>query len=408
MKSKGYLDRVVLTLSLARLADALGNGSLLVLIPLYVITLPELDRRLSLPLLIGILISVYGITSALLQPLMGAFSDRFGKRKLFIQVGLMMMAGCTLSFVFARTFADLLILRIVQGVGAGLAMSASIALMAAVTEKATRGGAMGLYTTMRVLGFALGPLLGGFLLVHYGFEVSFYAAASFMFLAVILVQFMIQEDPQRVATAVTGFKDFIDPRLWNAGILGASLATFLMAANSSMMVTLENEFNERLSQDALGFGFAFSSIMVGRILFQIPLGRLSDRVGRKPVMILGMILMAPATALLAGAATTLQLIAIRIIQGIAVAAIAAPAYALGADVSFAGGEGRQMSVLSAGFMMGMALGPLAAGVLAVFFFELPFLVGGAASLVAAGIIYRYVPERSRVAMEKKVPVPATK
>ena len=67
-------------------------------------------------------------------------------------------------------------------------MSASVALMAAVTEKSTRGGAMGLYNTMRVVGFAVGPLIGGFLQVYYGFEVSFYVAAGFIFLAVVLVQ----------------------------------------------------------------------------------------------------------------------------------------------------------------------------------------------------------------------------
>ncbi len=148
--------------------------------------------------------------------------------------------------------------------------------------------------------------------------------------------------------------------------------------------------------------------MVGRILFQVPLGRLSDRIGRKPLIILGLILMAPATALLAAATSLLQLIGIRMIQGLAVAAIAAPAYALGADVSSEGGEGRQMSILAAGFMLGMALGPLAAGVLAVFFFELPFLVGGASLLVGAGIVYRYVPESSRVPLEREAPVSATK
>ena len=408
MRAKGYWNRVVVTLSLARLADALGNGSLFVLIPLYIVTLPAVDVGLPLPLLIGILISIYGITSALMQPVMGAVSDRSGRRKLFILLGLLLMAGCTLFFVFARTFTDLLILRVLQGVGGAMAMSASIALMAAVTEKSTRGGAMGIYTTMRVIGFAVGPLIGGFLQVHYGFEISFYAGAGFIFLAVILIQLMIREDPRRVAAAASGFRGLIDPSLLNAGIWGASLAIFLMAANSSMMVTLQNEFNQRLSQDALGFGFAFSSIMVGRILFQMPLGRLSDRVGRKPLIILGLVLMAPLTALLAAATSIQQLIGIRILQGVAVAAIAAPAYALGADVSSVGGEGRQMSVLAAGFMLGMALGPLAAGVLAVFFFELPFLVGGVASLVGAGVVYRYVPQSSPVPLEGEASISATR
>ena len=96
------------------------------------------------------------------------------------------------------------------------------------------------------------------------------------------------------------------------------------------------------------------------------------------------------------------------IQGIAVAAIAAPAYALGADMSSEGGEGRQMSILAAGFMLGMALGPLAAGALAVYFFELPFLVGGVASLVGAGIVYLYVPQSSQGPLEREEPISSTK
>lgn len=395
MGGKHRLNREVLALSLARLADALGNGSLFVLIPLYFTTLPEVAFKLPFPLLIGILISIYGITSALMQPLMGALSDFFGRRKLFIQTGLLLMSGSTLFFVLTDNFIVLLVLRFLQGVGGALAMSASVAHMAAVTEKSTRGEAMGLYNTMRVVGFAVGPLIGGGLQVYYGFEVSFYVAAGFMFLAVVLVQCMIQEVSKKVSETISAFTGLIDFRLLNASIVGASLAIFLMAANSSMMLTLANEFNQRLSQDALGFGFAFSSIMVGRILFQIPLGRLSDRIGRKPLIVIGLVVMAPATALLAAATSTLQLIGIRIIQGVAVAAIAAPAYALGADMSSKGGEGRQMSILSAGFMMGLALGPLAAGVLAAFSFSLPFLVGGVSLLIGAAIVYRCVPENSR-------------
>ncbi len=51
-----------------------------------------------------------------------------------------------------------------------------------------------------------------------------------------------------------------------------------------------------------------------------------------------------------------------------------------------------MSIITMGFGLGIALGPLIAGVLAVYFFELPFLVGGVLSLVGAWIVHHYVPE----------------
>jgi MFS family permease len=114
--------------------------------------------------------------------------------------------------------------------------------------------------------------------------------------------------------------------------------------------------------------------------------------GRKPLIIGGLILMAPATILLGLAATTLQLTGFRVFQGIASAAIAAPAFALAADLSRSGGEGRQLSIVTTGFGLGIALGPLIAGVLATFVFELPFIIGGALTIVGAWIVYRYVPE----------------
>ena len=51
-----------------------------------------------------------------------------------------------------------------------------------------------------------------------------------------------------------------------------------------------------------------------------------------------------------------------------------------------------MSIITTGFGLGIALGPLMAGVLAVSFFELPFLVGSVMSLLGAWIVHHYVPE----------------
>ena len=51
-----------------------------------------------------------------------------------------------------------------------------------------------------------------------------------------------------------------------------------------------------------------------------------------------------------------------------------------------------MSIITMGFGLGIALGPLIAGILAVYSFELPFLIGGLMSLAGAWIVYRYVPE----------------
>jgi MFS family permease len=385
------VNRVVVALSVARLGDAMGNSLLFIVIPLYVARLQGL--RLPVEVVVGLLVGLYGIVNSALQPLTGALSDRLGRRKPLIIAGLVLMCLSTYGFTFTHAFWDLALLRAAQGLGIALTVPAAMAIMASATERSTRGGAMGFYTTMRLIGFSAGPLIGGYLLVHFGFDSTFLAGAILLALAAILVQWWVPE--MRVPPAPPGLRPpfrVFDAALLSPGVLGAALASFLMASSFSMVTTLENEFNARLHITAFGFGIAFSALMVGRLVSQVPLGRLSDHIGRRPLILAGLIATAPVTIALGLAAPLGQLIALRVAQGIAAAAIAAPAFAVVGDLSKRGGEARQMSIVTTGFGLGIALGPMAAGVLALHSFELPFAVIGSLNLVGAWVVYRYLPE----------------
>lgn len=385
------INRTVLTLSLARLADALGNSMLIVIIPLYVAKLPAPWFPFSETVLVGILISLYGIFFTGLQPFTGALSDRLGRRKMFIQAGLLVMALSTVAYVFATRFAHLLLARAVQGIGVAITVPAALGLLAADTEKATRGGAMGFYSMLRMVGFAIGPLAGGFLQVHSGFNTAFVAGGCLILVGFVLVQIWVRDLDTPTESKVER-RPLFDRDLLSQGRFALGVATFFMASAFSMMSTLENEFNARLNQTAIGFGVAFSALTIARLIFQLPIGRLSDKMGRKVLIIAGLLVMAPATAATGLVMSTLQLTGVRAIQGVASAAIAAPAFALVGDMSSAGHEGQQMSILAMGFGLGIALGPLIAGLLAVYSFLLPFLVGGALCLLGAWLVYRRAPE----------------
>ena len=387
------VNRAVMALSIARMADAMGNSILFIIIPLYIAKLPEVYFHFPVPVLVGVLLSLYGLISAFMQPIMGAVSDRLGKRKLLIQVGLGLIGISTLGFILASNFIDLLVLRTLQGIAVAVTIPASMALMALITKKETRGSAMGVYSTFRMIGFSAGPLLGGYLQVHFGFNAAFYAGSGFIFLAMLLVQIWVKEVevPQSGEIIKKKIK-IIEKKLFSPGLASAALSTFLMAAAFSIVTTLENEFNKKLDMTAFGFGIAFSTLMVSRLIFQVPLGHYSDKIGRKPLIIAGLLLMAPATIFLGIVTSMNQLIAVRLFQGLAAAAIAAPAFAVAADLSQKGGEGRQMSLITTGFGLGLAIGPLIAGLLAVFFFELPFIAIGVLTLIGAWIVYRYMPE----------------
>jgi MFS family permease len=252
---------------------------------------------------------------------------------------------------------------------------------------------MGFYTTLRIVGFAAGPLIGGFLQVHHGFDAAFLTGTGFVLMGMIFVQIWVREDhTDAVMPARARGLGLFDRGVLTGGIVGLGTATFIMAAAFTMMSTLEVQFNERLNQTAFAFSVAFSALMVTRLVSQIPLGNLSDRIGRKPLIVTGLLLMAPTTALLGEVTSTFQLTGLRLIQGLASACIAAPSFALAADLAKPGSEGRQMSIVTMSFGLGIATGPLIAGFLAVVSFELPFLIGGGLALISAWIVYRFVPE----------------
>jgi MFS family permease len=393
------INRTIFALSVARMGDGIANSILFVMIPLYAAKLPDHSIPLPLPLIVGVLISAYGVAAAGLQPFSAALVDRIGHHKRFIQAGLGLICLATLVFTLAGRYLDLLGLRILQGCGLAMEIPPTMALIAIMTRQATRGGAMGFYTTLRMLGLALGPLFGGFLHDHFGFNAAFFACAGILLLATIIVQRWVKDvSPSQVSSDRS--HRIIDFSLVTPSIASAGFATFLMASAFTLITTLENEFNRRLGTNAFGFSLAFSALMIGRLLLQVPMGKLSDYLGRKPFVFSGLLLLAPSTALLGEVASLTEFILVRFVQGIAAAAIVAPALALAGDVAREGEQSRQMSIVTMGFGWGIAFGPLLAGVLSIISFKLPFWTSGFLCLIGAGIVYRYMSETVKCRHER--------
>jgi MFS family permease len=399
-------NRVVLALSFARLGDAVGNSILFIVLPLYVNKLAAPLFNIPETVRVGLLIGAYGTVTAVIQPVAGSLIDRIGRRKLSIQVGLMLMGAATLAFALAAQYTDLLILRTLQGVGVALTVPASLAIMTNATEKETRGGSMGIYSTMRMVGFAVGPFVGGYLVDHFSFNAAFFAGTAAIFIGLLLVQVWVKDAPVDLSAARDKPFKPVDWSILTSSLFGVSFASFAMAISIAMMVTLETQFNTRLNLSATAFSLAFSALLISRLISQIPLGRWSDTVGRKPLIIAGLLLIVPSTALLGLASNLTELVILRLVQGVGTAAVAAPAFALAGDTAASGSEARQMSFVTMGFMLGVAVGPMLAGVLAVWSFELPFFVGAALAVVGAVVAWRMIVDSVNPHQPQPVPVRA--
>jgi len=391
-------DRRVLALAVARMADAMGNSFLIIVLPLYVASEAVSGTLFGVPssLVAGVVLALFGIASSFTQPWAGHLSDRMGRRKPFVIGGLLVFAVVNLSFAGATQYWELFALRIVQGMAAAFTITASLALVNEGSRPGERGAHMGVYNSFRLVGFGGGPLLAS-LLVELGpfrlpglppitgFEATFAVAGGMAFLSTALVAVMV-EDTTQMGPAPRR----LHIQVWSRegrgldSIFALGLATLIMAACMALLSAIEPEVNHRLDQGPVLFSVEFVALIAALAVVQPLVGRASDRLGRTPFLLVGMLALIPTTIGQGLVQAPWQMIGVRVLQGIAGAMVFAPALALAGDLAEEGRSGAQLSVLTVAFGFGIAVGQLTAGALVPFGFATPFLVGG--GLAGIGLV----------------------
>ena len=171
----------------------------------------------------------------------------------------------------------------------------------------------------------------------------------------------------------------------------------IVGASFAMVAVLESEFSIRLQMTVIGFGMAFTSSSLSQLIFQVPAGFVSDRIGHKKIIMLGLVMLGLTTLLMGIVHTSTFFLVLRFCQGIASAGIIVPALAMAANLSRSGQEGNQMGIVSMGYGIGSSLGPLLTSMLIFVSFEFSFLVIAILILLCTWVIYRYVPKDSDIA-----------
>ena len=403
------IDRRVLTLAFARMADSVGNSFLIIVLPLYIGSGVVTGQTfgLGVALVTGIILSAFGFFSTILQPIAGYLSDRTGSRRIFIVAGLVILTVANFAYSFADSYALMLVIRGLQGIGVAITIPSTVALVNEFTTDDSRGGDMGLFNTFRFVGFAAGPILAGTVinggpyrvagLAMTGFEAAFYIASLGSLMGAVLIMLFVEDphpdDQDAEAGGELGFAVFdhdhdtlVDP------VFALGLALLTVAIGIALIEPIQTQINDHLGQGSQLFSIEFSAFIVAQVFLQTPIGTASDRYGRRPFILGGLVVLVPAMFAQGIVTTPLGMIVTRLVQGAAAATAFAPGFALAGDIAETGNSGMTFSVLTMAFTLGTAIGPLLAGYLITFGYIVPFAFGGILSGLGALLVYSQVKE----------------
>lgn len=112
------------------------------------------------------MINAYSLVQSGLLLTAGSAADRYGRRKM-LTAGLVLFGAGSLCAAFAQSSTQLIAARAGMGIGGALLMTTTLAVIVQIFDDTDRVKAIGIWSTVNSLGFAAGPLLGGFMLDHF-------------------------------------------------------------------------------------------------------------------------------------------------------------------------------------------------------------------------------------------------
>lgn len=286
-KGRLAINPVILVLGLVSLFTDLSSNMIVPILPLYLTSVLHVQVGS-----IGIIEGIAESTASILKLFSGWISDRIGKHKLLMLIGYGLSNLTKPLFALSTSWSQVLIIRFSDRFGKGIRTSPRDALVADTTTKEERGKAFGFRRSMDALGAALGPLAAfGILAIYAGnYRLVFWLSVIPGVLAIILIILFLKEKERKekvkqASLPKIGFKNLDRRFIWFSLIF-----TFFTVGNFS------DAFLALRAQDAgmlpALIPLAFFALNLSSSIFSMPIGMLSDRIGRRPVLIFGLLIFA--------------------------------------------------------------------------------------------------------------------
>jgi multidrug resistance protein len=323
---------------------------------------------------LGLMTMAFALAQFLSAPVMGSLADRLGRRPLIL-LGLAAFALSNVGFLLTASTTAFIAVRAVEGaLSAGL-FPAAMGVVADIVPEDKRAQWVGIVMGSYGLGFIFGPTLGGFLYDGLGFEAPFLVSAVLAGLALVAAFILVPETrssevrkrqrlrEQRAAQSlgprpeVGSVFDSLPRPLFLFGtlLLIDFISVFAFAFVEPQMVFY---FYDQLEWTTVQFGIVVGAYGLAMVFSQTALGQLSDKFGRKPIVLLGVLL---TTSFYIGLAAVTQFVLMLVVAVVAGAGNGLTMPAMSAfylDITSPQHRSRVMGVKESTAALGGVAGPL--------------------------------------------------
>lgn len=340
------------------------------------------------PALVGIIEGIAESLASLLKVFSGYITDKYKKKKPIAFVGYSTGVIYKIALIFSVSWLGILGARVIDRIGKGIRTAPRDVMVSESAEKDHMGKAFGVHKALDMAGSAIGILAAYYILKSskdvFNYKGLFLISIIPVTLSLFMFFFVKEKPEKRVVKQREPF--------WNdVKKLDGQLKMYLLVA---FMFTLGNSSNTFLLLRAKNVGFDDTTVILLYFIYNItasilaiPLGKLSDKIGRKTILVSGYIIFAIVYLNFAFANNKTVMVAAFVLYGLYTAMIAGVERAFIAEISPKELKGTMLGLHST--IIGIALLPAStiAGLLwDLFGAKVPFIFGACMSLCAAAIL----------------------
>ncbi len=332
---------------------------------------------------LGLAFSGFAITQVPLMPVVGRLSDRFGKR-FFLWSGLLVYAMAALGYYWSPTYHELILFRLLSGVGAAMVIPTSYAFVGELAPFSNEGRYMGLFNIALIAGFGLGPAVGGLVHDSFGMDATF-ACMGLLSIFGFLVVFLflpktrslpvsspsgeVTGDQQSSSSLVSMLKDEILRGVVTFQLMFGLLFGAVLSFVGIWMTTMAGSTVTQV-------GLVLSARVITNAILVYPFGWLADRIDRVLLASAAMFMVVIGTFsvswLQSFTPLLLLFMLIGLFESMAIPSINAITVGRGRDL----GMGSVMGLFNMSMSVGMVAGSLLGGMIE--------------SFLGIGAVFRYV------------------